>query len=166
MQLTAIIEALITASQDPIPTAEIARLVRSRAAEAEDVEARDKEEGKDVEAMPEWLKALSETGDEQVLAAIAELNEAYQQSGRAFSLVERAKGWKLYTKVEYGDFVRQLFPSRKPERLSGPAMETLAIIAYRQPITKAAVEASPERGRTRFGARRPRDPSTIPRSTG
>ena len=43
--------------------------------------------------------------------------------------------------MEYGDFVRQLFPGRKPERMSGPAMETLAIIAYRQPITKAAIEA-------------------------
>ena len=141
MQLTAIIEALITASQDPLPTAEIARLVRARVAEAEDVKVRDKEEGKEDEALPEWLTALADTTEEQVIAAIAELNEAYEQSERAFSLVERAKGWKLYTKVEFGDFVRQLFPGRKPERLSGPAMETLAIIAYRQPITKAAVEA-------------------------
>lgn len=141
MQLASIIEALITASQDPISTAEIARLVRSRVAEAEDVKVRDKEEGKEGEELPEWLSALANTTEEQVLAAIGELNQSYQQSGRAFSLVERAKGWKLYTKVEYGEFVRQLFPGRKPERLSGPAMETLAIIAYRQPITKAAVEA-------------------------
>lgn len=141
MQLSAIIEALLTASQDPISSAEIARLVRSRAAEAEDVEAREKEEGRDVEAMPDWLKDLADTREEQVIAAIDELNEQYESSGRAFSLIERAKGWKLYTRADYGDFVRQLFPGRKPERLSGPAMETLAIIAYRQPITKAAVEA-------------------------
>jgi segregation and condensation protein B len=56
-------------------------------------------------------------------------------------ILERPKGWKLYTRPEFGEFVRQLFPGRKPERLSGPAMETLAIIAYRQPITKAAIEA-------------------------
>ena len=43
--------------------------------------------------------------------------------------------------MEFGEFVRQLFPGRKPERMSGPAMETLAIIAYRQPITKSAIEA-------------------------
>lgn len=141
MQLSAIIEALLTASQDPLSTAEIARLVRSRVAEAEDVLVRDKEEGKESEALPDWLKALADTKEEEVVAAIGELNQAYEQSGRAFSLIERPKGWKLYTKVEYGDFVRQLFPGRKPERLSGPAMETLAIIAYRQPITKAAVEA-------------------------
>lgn len=141
MQLSAIIEALLTASQDPISSAEIARLVRSRAAEAEDVEAREKEEGRDVEAMPDWLKDLADTHEEQVIAAIEELNKQYESTGRAFSLIERAKGWKLYTRADYGDFVRQLFPGRKPERLSGPAMETLAIIAYRQPITKAAVEA-------------------------
>lgn len=141
MQLSAIIEALLTASQDPISSAEIARLVRSRAAEAEDVEARDIEEGRDVEAMPDWLKDLADTHEEQVIAAIEELNKQYESTGRAFSLIERAKGWKLYTRADYGDFVRQLFPGRKPERLSGPAMETLAIIAYRQPITKAAVEA-------------------------
>ncbi len=141
MQLSAIIEALLTASQDPISSAEIARLVRCRAAEAEDVEARDKEEGRDVEATPDWLKGLADTREEQVIAAIDELNEQYESTGRAFSLIERAKGWKLYTRADYGDFVRQLFPGRKPERLSGPAMETLAIIAYRQPITKAAVEA-------------------------
>lgn len=141
MQLTAIIEALLTASQDPIPTAEIARLVRARVAEAEDVKVRDTEEGKEDEELPEWLTDLADTSEEQVIAAIAELNKDYAQSQRAFSLSERAKGWKLYTKVEYGDFIRQLFPGRKPERLSGPAMETLAIIAYRQPITKAAVEA-------------------------
>jgi segregation and condensation protein B len=63
------------------------------------------------------------------------------ESARAFTIIERPKGWKLYTRLEYGDFVRQLFPGRKPERMSGPAMETLAIIAYRQPITKAAIEA-------------------------
>lgn len=141
MQLSAIVEALLTASQDPVPTEEIARLVRSRVAEAEDVRARDTDEGKDAEAVPEWLSSLGQTSELEVIAAIAELNEIYEQSGRAFSIQERPKGWKLYTKVEYGDFVRQLFPGRKPERLSGPAMETLAIIAYRQPITKAAIEA-------------------------
>ncbi|MDX1679759.1 MAG: SMC-Scp complex subunit ScpB [Akkermansiaceae bacterium] len=141
MQLSAIIEALLTASQEPVPTAEIARLVRSRVAEAEDVNLRKREEGQDTDAMPEWMAALADTSEEQVVAAIGELNATYEESGRAFSLVERAKGWKLYTKPEYGEFVGQLFPGRKPERLSGPAMETLAIIAYRQPITKAAVEA-------------------------
>lgn len=141
MQLSAIVEALLIASQNPLPSEEIARLVRARVAEAEDIRVRETEEGKDTPPIPEWLAALAATSGEQVTAAIEQLNSAYQQSQRAFAILERPKGWKLFTRIEYGDFVRQLFPGRKPERMSGPAMETLAIIAYRQPITKAAIEA-------------------------
>lgn len=141
MQLSAIVEALLIASQNPLAAEEIARLVRARVAEAEDIRIREAEEGKVVPAMPDWLAALAATSSEQVTEAIARLNQAYAESQRAFTVLERPKGWKLYTRVEYGDFVRQLFPGRKPERMSGPAMETLAIIAYRQPITKAAIEA-------------------------
>ena len=141
MQLSAIVEALLIASQNPLPSEEIARLVRARVAEAEDVRVRETEEGKEIPALPDWLLALTATSAEQVAEAIGELNLAYEEGGRAFTLIERPKGWKLYTKLEFGEFVRQLFPGRKPERMSGPAMETLAIIAYRQPITKAAIEA-------------------------
>jgi len=141
MQLTAIIEAFLVASQNPLASEELARLVRSRVAEAEDVRAREIEEGKESPAIPEWLAVLATTSSDNVIAAIAELNRHYEQNSRAFTILERPKGWKLYTRMEYGDFVKQMFPGRKPERLSGPAMETLAIIAYRQPITKAAIEA-------------------------
>ena len=141
MQLSTIVEALLIASHDPLAAEEIARLVRSRVAEAEDVRLRESEEGKETPPLPDWLVALAAVSSDQVVAAIAELNTAYQESKRAFTVLERPKGWKLYTRIEYGDFVRQLFPGRKPERMSGPAMETLAIIAYRQPITKAAIEA-------------------------
>jgi segregation and condensation protein B len=141
MQLSAIVEALLIASQNPLPSEEIARLVRARVAEAEDVKLRETDEGKEIPALPEWLTALAATTPENVAAAIAELNQCYEQNHRAFTVIERPKGWKVFTRMEYGEFVRQLFPGRKPERMSGPAMETLAIIAYRQPITKAAIEA-------------------------
>ena len=141
MQLSAIVEALLIASHNPLSSEEIARLVRSRVAEAEDIRLRDAEEGQDAKTLPEWLSALAAVQAEHVLQAVESLNKAYQENGRSFTILERPKGWKLYTRTEYGDFVRQLFPGRKPERLSGPAMETLAIIAYRQPITKAAIEA-------------------------
>lgn len=141
MQLSAIVEALLIASQNPLPSEEIARLVRARVAEAEDVRIRETEEGKESPALPDWLTGLATTSSEKISEAIGELNAAYQETGRAFTIIERPKGWKLYTRLEYGEFVRQLFPGRKPERMSGPAMETLAIIAYRQPITKAAIEA-------------------------
>ena len=141
MQLSAIVEALLVASQDPLPTAEIARLVRSRVAEAEDVRIRETEDGRESPALPDWLVALATTSADDISAAIAGLNSFYEEHHRSFAILERPKGWKLYTRLDFGDFVRQLFPGRKPERMSGPAMETLAIIAYRQPITKAAIEA-------------------------
>ena len=141
MQLSAIIEALLLGSQNPLTTDEIARLVRARVAEAEDIRLREAEEGKEAPPVPEWMSPLATTDSATVNQAIADLNGNYDESQRAFTILERPKGWKLYTRVEFGEFVRQLFPGRKPERLSGPAMETLAIIAYRQPITKAAIEA-------------------------
>jgi segregation and condensation protein B len=141
MHLSTIVEAILLASEQPLAVEEIARLIRSRVAEAEDVRARDIDEGKEVEPLPEWLIGLAAVDAAQVLSALAELNESYDATGRAFQALERAKGWKLYTRPDHAEFVRQLFPGRKPERLSGPAMETLAIIAYRQPITKAAIEA-------------------------
>ena len=141
MQLSAIIEALLLASQNPLTSDEIARLVRARVAEAEDIRIRETEEGKAPEPLPEWLTELTATSAAQVATAVSEINQTYVETGRAFTILERPKGWKLYTRMEFGEFVRQLFPGRKPERMSGPAMETLAIIAYRQPITKAAIEA-------------------------
>lgn len=85
--------------------------------------------------------ALAKVSDAQVLDALAALAAVYAAEGRAFTLAERATGWRIFTRAEYGPWVRGLFPERRPHRLSQPALETLAIIAYRQPITKAAVEA-------------------------
>ena len=141
MELRSIIEALVTSSDEPLSSEEIARLVRARVAEAEDIHHRQKEEGESPDPLPDWLSGLAEVAPESVIEAIGSLNQEYEASNRAFRLVERAKGWRIFTRPEFGDFVKQLFPGRKPERLSAPAMETLAIVAYRQPITKAAIEA-------------------------
>ena len=141
MELPSIIEALLVASDEAMPAEELARVIRSRVAEAEDVRARDLEEGQEPAPLPDWLTSLATVSAAEVVAAIATLNGQYEASGRAFTLTEQAKGWRIFTRPAYGEFVRQLFPGRRPERLSAPAMETLAIIAYRQPITKAAIEA-------------------------
>jgi segregation and condensation protein B len=141
MQLSAILESLLIASQEPLSSEEMARLVRARVAEAEDILIRETEEGTTPTPLPEWLIQLAQTTQDQVTDTVITLNQHYAETARAFTILERPKGWKIYTRPDYGDFVRHLFPGRKPERLSGPAMETLAIIAYRQPITKAAIEA-------------------------
>lgn len=141
MQLSAILESLLVASQDPLSSEEMARLIRARVAEAEDVILRETDDGGTPAPLPEWLAAFSKITPEEAAATIAELNKYYLETLRSFTILERPKGWKLYTRTDFGEFVRHLFPGRKPERLSGPAMETLAIVAYRQPITKAAIEA-------------------------
>jgi segregation and condensation protein B len=79
--------------------------------------------------------------ESNVLAAIHLLIAHYEETGRAFTLEERASGWRIFTRPEFGAWVRAIFPERRPQRLSQPALETLAIIAYRQPITRAAIEA-------------------------
>lgn len=109
----------------------------------EDVNATMEADGAPSAADPAVLDraALAKVSDAQVLDALAELAASYAADGRAFTLAERASGWRIFTRAEFGPWVRGLFPERRPHRLSQPALETLAIIAYRQPITKAAVEA-------------------------
>jgi len=142
METTAVIEAILIASEEPLPTAELARLIRARVAEADELIKVENEDNPDATAqLDPALAELAATSDSQVITAISRLNQIYETSGRSFTILERAKGWKIYTCAEYADFVRQMFPGQKPQRLSGPAMETLAIVAYRQPITKAAIEA-------------------------
>src|SRR5205823_12347019 len=77
----------------------------------------------------------------EVAAAIEQLKVEYIQHEHGFQLVEKADGWQLASDPKYAQWVRGLFPAPKPARLSSPALETLAIIAYRQPITRADVEA-------------------------
>ncbi|MCB1086630.1 MAG: SMC-Scp complex subunit ScpB [Verrucomicrobiae bacterium] len=125
MHLIQIVEALIFAAPEPISTAEIVKAVR-RAAEDH--------AGEEAE---EWQRV----GESEIALAIDELGEVLVQTGRSMQLVEGAAGWRFVTRPEYADFVRALLPGMRPERLSPPALETLAIIAYRQPITKADIEA-------------------------
>lgn len=144
MDLPSIIESLLIASESPLPTSELARLVRARAAEFSDDSITENPENTPAPDSPERaldLEALAVIDDEQILAALESLNKSYEAAGRSFSAAERSKGWKIYTRPDYAGFVKLLFPGRKPERLSPPAMETLAIIAYRQPVTKSALEA-------------------------
>ena len=79
--------------------------------------------------------------EEDVIAAVTRLNLAYIETGRAFLLQERPAGWRIMSRAEFSPWVRELFPDKKPARLTPSALETLAIIAYRQPITKSSIEA-------------------------
>ncbi len=70
-----------------------------------------------------------------------ELADRYREGGHAFQLLETGAGWQITTSAPFAPWVRQLYPESRPTRLSAPALETLAVIAYRQPIARADIEA-------------------------
>jgi segregation and condensation protein B len=76
-----------------------------------------------------------------IVSAIEELNGQYQQSGRAFCAERLAGGWQILTLPTFGPLLHRLHADRLQSRLSQPALETLAIVAYRQPIMRAEIEA-------------------------
>jgi segregation and condensation protein B len=85
-------------------------------------------------SLRELKKAIPEAGD-QIKPALLELVEIYAREGRGLQIVEVAGGWQITTRPELHECVGRLFDTPKPARLSIQALETLAVIAYRQPIT-------------------------------
>ena len=124
MNLTQVIEALLFAAQKPLSTRELVSAVKGAG-------------GEDELVPNEFAKAT----EAQVAAALEQLKIEYVQQNRAFQLAEKSEGWQLVSDPAYGAWVRQLFPAVKPARLTPPSLETLAIVAYRQPITRADIEA-------------------------
>ena len=80
-------------------------------------------------------------GQRQVKKAIAELNDRYEQGGCAFRIEQIAGGYQMLTLPQYHDVISRLLRVKSDTRLSQAAMETLAIVAYRQPILRADIEA-------------------------
>ncbi len=73
--------------------------------------------------------------------AIAELNEEYEQTGRSFHIREIAGGFQLMTRPEFSAWVDNLHRVERKTKLSQAALESLALIAHRQPITRAEIES-------------------------
>ena len=91
----------------------------------------------------EELMALeAAAGEIGVREALDELRAHYDHpdEGHAFELVEQGGGWQLLTRPEYTEAIERAQLAQRPQRLSAAALETLAIIAYRQPIGRAEVE--------------------------
>ena len=79
-----------------------------------------------------------ETPDLRV--AVEELQAEYEQSGHAFTVVEFGGGWQIATKPEFSPIVEKMLKTRRFTRLSKAGLEVLAIIAYRQPITRLEID--------------------------
>lgn len=126
LPLHRIIEAILFASQKPVTAKELTAIFKGAAETSKDV--------------PE-IACLAKVKQSQFTEAIRKLQEEYVSTGRTFDVRESAAGWQLVTRTEFAPWLRQLFPENRSARLSAPALETLAIIAYRQPITRADIEA-------------------------
>jgi segregation and condensation protein B len=80
-------------------------------------------------------KVLGDVPEEDVMWALNELVADYDQRGSGLEAREIAGGWRISTRPQYHEFIRKYLKSRPSARLSLPALETLAVIAYKQPIT-------------------------------
>jgi segregation and condensation protein B len=110
LALKSIVEAILFASDEPVPV--------DRVAEAA---------GEDVSI-------------DQVREAVRALVEEYDATGRAFTVEEIAGGLQLFTRPEYNKHLKKLLRARNEARFTQAALETLAIIAYKQPVSRAEVE--------------------------
>jgi segregation and condensation protein B len=126
MELKFILESLLFSAQKPLSVKEL-RDVLASAAEHEDADA--------------TAKSLAKTKESELTAALEQLAREHETAARSYRLACVAGSWQFVTQPEFSQWLRALVGVKlRPSRLSQPALETLAIIAYRQPITRAEVE--------------------------
>jgi segregation and condensation protein B len=125
MTLKQVVEALLFATREPLSPKEVRRVLRE-AAQFDPSEE---------------TKALAEAKEGEILLVMDELRDDYARTERPYLIQEVLGGFQLASRPHFALWVRQLFEFEKPNRLSAPALETLAIVAYRQPISRADVEA-------------------------
>lgn len=95
--------------------------------------------------MPVEMERLSEIIDgltpSEIMDLIDSLNREYETEGRSFRLVEVAGGFQFETLPQFGSFIEKLYRSKSRPKLSRASLETLAIVAYKQPISKVEIDA-------------------------
>ncbi len=87
------------------------------------------------------LAQVLERPRREVAAALRELAGEYATQGRGFELREAAGGWRLYTRADCAPIVERFVRDGQRARLSQAALETLAVVAYRQPVTRSRIAA-------------------------
>ena len=85
-------------------------------------------------------QAVGATPD-AVQTALAELSAEYTEQGRGFDLRQAGAGWRFYTREEFAPIIEQFVVDGQQARLTQAALETLAVVAYRQPVSRARVSA-------------------------
>jgi segregation and condensation protein B len=90
---------------------------------------------------PTMLAQVLELPKETIAIALAELAKRYDDEGRGFDLREVAGGWRYYTRSEFAPVVERFVRDGQEVRLTQAALETLAVVAYRQPVGRGQVSA-------------------------
>ena len=126
MELKFILESLLFSAQKPLSPAELREIFTS-AAEQDDADA--------------TVKSLKKVKEAELTTALEQLTEDHEAAARSYRLVYVAGSWQFVTQPEFAPWLKALVGVKaRPSRLSQPALETLAIIAYRQPMTRAEIE--------------------------
>ena len=126
MELKFILESLLFSAQKPMSVKELRDLL-ANAATAEDAD--------------EVAKPFKKIKDDDLTAALEELAREHESAARSYRLACVAGAWQFVTQPEFSPWLKALVGVKnRPTRLSQAALETLAIIAYRQPVTRAEVE--------------------------
>src|ERR1700690_798306 len=126
MELKNILESLLFSAQKPLSVKEL-RDVLAGAAGTEDADA--------------TAKSLAKVKESDLTEALEQLAREHETAARSYRLACVAGSWQFVTQPEYAPWLKALVGHRlRPPRLSQPALETLALIAYRQPIMRAEIE--------------------------
>ena len=91
-------------------------------------------------SVPRIASIVGEKEAGRVAAAVSSVQKDYLERGSAVQVIEIAEGWQMATQPEFARFVRQLYSDKMTMRLSTAALETVSIIAYKQPLTRAEIE--------------------------
>jgi len=129
-----IIESLIFASEDPIDLDTLIKLVIS------DNSFSNNEKDSSSIDLTEEIVPQNEDIKTEIKNIIDSINNELLETNRPYHIIEIAGGYQFATRKEYGFYIHKLFKSRLSRKLSQAALEVLAIIAYKQPITKAEIE--------------------------
>lgn len=95
----------------------------------------------DTPATVEQLAAATEQPAERVAAKLTELSQELTARGSGIDLREAGGGWRMYTRARFAPYVERLLLDGARSKLTRAALETLAVVAYRQPVTRARVSA-------------------------
>ncbi|MBU1706818.1 SMC-Scp complex subunit ScpB [bacterium] len=88
----------------------------------------------------QFIATVGDIGREMLPSLVVELNADYEREGRAFEILSISGGFQFFTRKDYNFFIQKLLAERSKTRLSRAALETLAIVAYRSPVTRIDID--------------------------